>query len=186
MYSRRLDEKVLTFGVSGKLWRNALVMYDHETGSLWSHFTGECIEGRLNGRELERIRSIPRVKWGVWKRIHPDTRVLSIDGREDLERDAYEEYHRSDKTGLFGNAHKDDRLGEKPRVIGVWDATAYAAVPLSSFGEIPMITGRLGERSILVYYDGRSGASAAWYLDPAINPADLVYREGAIVTDHRT
>ena len=49
MYARDLDGKTLTLGVSGKLIRNSLVMFDRETDTLWSHLTGEALEGTPGG-----------------------------------------------------------------------------------------------------------------------------------------
>ena len=54
MYRREVEGRELTFGVSGKLFKNALVMYDRETRSLWSHFSGEALSGPMKGRRLER------------------------------------------------------------------------------------------------------------------------------------
>jgi hypothetical protein len=34
VYARQVEGTVYTFGVSGKLIRNAMVMYDHQTRSL--------------------------------------------------------------------------------------------------------------------------------------------------------
>ena len=45
MYARKVDNRTLTFGVSGLLVRNSLVMYDRETGSLWSHLSGKALDG---------------------------------------------------------------------------------------------------------------------------------------------
>ena len=78
MYSRELDGKTYTFGVSGKLWRDALVMYDHQTRTLWSHITGEAIEGALKGKRLTVLSSMPRIAWKEWKQHYPETKVLSV------------------------------------------------------------------------------------------------------------
>jgi hypothetical protein len=49
VYSREIDGQEYSFGVSGKLIMNVLVMYDRETGSLWSQLLGEAVEGELKG-----------------------------------------------------------------------------------------------------------------------------------------
>ena len=51
-YDRRLDGRVLEFGTSGRLYQSALVMYDRQTESLWSHFTGQGVIGALTGEQL--------------------------------------------------------------------------------------------------------------------------------------
>ena len=80
MYSRRLNGNVHTFGVTGKLWRNALVMYDHQTGAFWSHFTGEAILGPEQGARLWMLTSMPRVRWKDWRGGDPRTPVPSPGG----------------------------------------------------------------------------------------------------------
>ena len=72
MYSRKVSGKTLSFGVSGKLWKNALIMYDRETSTLWSHLTGEAVHGPLEGEKLTMLTSVPKVRWKDWKSQHPD------------------------------------------------------------------------------------------------------------------
>lgn len=73
-----LNNKVLEFGVSGRLYKSDLVMYDRQTGSLWSQIEGRAIVGPLAG-EAERLKLLPIdvVPWGAWKQQHPDTLVLA-------------------------------------------------------------------------------------------------------------
>ncbi len=52
VYDRRVDGRRLSFGVSGKLADDDLVMYDRETGSEWKQSLGACIAGPLEGAEL--------------------------------------------------------------------------------------------------------------------------------------
>ena len=72
MYSRKVSGKTLTFGVSGKLWKNALIMYDRETKTLWSHLTGEAVYGPMQGEKLTMLSSVPKVKWKDWKTSSKD------------------------------------------------------------------------------------------------------------------
>jgi hypothetical protein len=58
VHVRTIGKKTLTFTVSGKLWRNSLIMEDKETGSLWSHITGEALEGAMKGQHLKTIPSV--------------------------------------------------------------------------------------------------------------------------------
>ncbi|MXV73277.1 DUF3179 domain-containing protein [Candidatus Poribacteria bacterium] len=123
MYSRDLDGKTYTFGVSGKLWRDALLMYDHQTRSLWSHITGEAIQGPLKGKRLKMLASMPQIAWKTWQTNYPNTSVLSVpfrgSMRESLSRDSYQRYHTSQDTGVSGTEYTDDRLPNKSLVIGV-------------------------------------------------------------------
>ncbi len=119
MYSRELDGKTYTFGVSGKLWRDALLMYDHQTRSLWSHITGEAIEGTLKGKQLKPLASMPQIAWKTWQTNYPKTKVLSVGKRESLKRDNYADYHRSQRAGVSRMNYTDKRLPNKSLVIGV-------------------------------------------------------------------
>ena len=54
-YDRRVGERILDFGTSGELFNSSLVMYDRQTESLWSHYTGTAVAGHLTGTELDLI-----------------------------------------------------------------------------------------------------------------------------------
>ncbi len=75
MYAREIQGKLLTFGVSGKLIQNALVMYDRETDSLWSQALGSAVDGDYAGTDLE-VLSASILPWSAWLERHPDTLVL--------------------------------------------------------------------------------------------------------------
>jgi Protein of unknown function (DUF3179) len=76
-FDREVRSHTLTLGVSGLLLHANQVLYDRETGSLWSQLAGRAISGRYRGT---RLRPVPlaQVTWGEWLHAHPDTRVLSI------------------------------------------------------------------------------------------------------------
>jgi hypothetical protein len=76
-FERRVDGRTLIFGVSGYLHKSNLVLFDRETGSLWSQLLGGAVTGRLRGHELRRLPLV-QTTWAEWKTAHPDTRVLSI------------------------------------------------------------------------------------------------------------
>ena len=63
MFSRFVEGRSYTFGVSGKLWKNGLVMYDHQTETLWSGVTGEALQGPLTGKRLTILAAVPKVRW---------------------------------------------------------------------------------------------------------------------------
>jgi len=77
VYASQVEEKKLTFQVSGYLWRRSLVMRDIETETMWSHLLGRGMRGELEGRELETIPSV-MMTWGEWRERHPDTSVLAM------------------------------------------------------------------------------------------------------------
>ena len=75
MYAREIGGAEHTFGVSGKLIMNALVMYDHQTGTLWSQFLGQGVKDPQIGVMLESV-PVTHTRWSAWRETHPDTLVL--------------------------------------------------------------------------------------------------------------
>ena len=119
-YDRRLGIRILDFGTSGKLYQSALVMYDRQTESLWSHFTAQAVAGVLTG---ERLGTIPvaTVSWGDWRRAHPHGLVLSRDTGYDRPygRNPYPGYDDIHNPPFLFHGKVDGRLAAKERVTGL-------------------------------------------------------------------
>lgn len=92
VHARRIDGRVLSFGHSGWLWRNAYLLYDRETDSLWHNATGIAMSGPMRGRRLGRFDGTAIMTWAAWRAEHPDTVVLAKpdDPAAPVETDAYE------------------------------------------------------------------------------------------------
>ena len=75
VFNRRVDGKVLDFGVSGKLRHSDMIMYDRQTESWWQQIVGRGIVGDMTGKELKQLpaRVIP---FSVFKEHYPGGRVL--------------------------------------------------------------------------------------------------------------
>ena len=116
MYAREIDGSEHTFGVSGKFIMNALVMYDHQTRTLWNHFTGEDVQGPLAGLRLELVPVI-HTEWSLWLELHQDTLVPDKLGR--YAADAYADYYEGGSAGVLWESINDGRLGRKELVVGV-------------------------------------------------------------------
>ena len=171
MYSRELDGKTYTFGVSGKLWRDALLMYDHQTRSLWSHITGEAIQGPLKNKKLKPLASMPQIAWKTWMANYPDTKVLSVSYRgrmrESIDQDSYAGYHSRKDTGVSGTKYTDDRLPNKSLVIGVQvtdnnGMIHYRAYPLTQFSDTAVTNDTVNEVPLLIFHDKDSFATAVF------------------------
>jgi Protein of unknown function (DUF3179) len=76
-FDRRVGGRTLTFGVSGYLYHGNQVLFDRQTGSLWSQLLGGAVTGRYRGTELQ-APPLANESWGAWLAEHPKTRVLSI------------------------------------------------------------------------------------------------------------
>ena len=78
-FDRRVGDRVLDFGTTGKLRFSDLVMYDRQTESWWQQFIGEAIVGEMLGTRLEmipvRVESFAR-----FRERHPDGMVQKSAG----------------------------------------------------------------------------------------------------------
>lgn len=125
VYARRVGDRTLTFIVSGRLWRDSLIMMDRETETLWSHVTGEAIRGELKGTRLERV-PVAYTTWKKWKAKHPDTRVLIKE--EPIVGSRYERYQNDpERFGITRAKYVIEKLPGKSIVHGaVVDGEAIA------------------------------------------------------------
>jgi len=141
-------------------------MYDRGTQSLWSHITGEAIRGRLKGKRLKMLASMPQIAWKTWRTNYPKTRVLSVQSRsgrqEAKSRDVYADYHASQRAGVSGMDYTDDRLPNKSLVIGVQVADTYRAYPLALFAETSLINDEVDGVPLLIFHDKDSFATAVF------------------------
>ena len=129
MYARpQIHGTPTTLGVSGMLWRDALIMYDRASDSLWSQVNGTAVAGREKGKRLQELPS-ELMTWGEWKRRHPDTLVLV---KRPLTGSPYDDYFADPRRiGVRGSTNPDPRLPGKELVLGLERNGRFAAVPLS-------------------------------------------------------
>jgi hypothetical protein len=126
VYAREIDGEALTLIVSGKLWRNSLIMMDEQSGSLWSHVTGRCLEGAHLGTRLEVVPSV-QTTWADWRRAHPDTRVLAKPA--EIRSSRYQRYFDDpDRAGMFRTFWLQDVMPAKALVHGLVDGPHALAV----------------------------------------------------------
>lgn len=135
-FDRTVDDRTLTFRVSGSLYKNDLVMVDRETGTHWVQLEGRALAGDLKGRRLEP-HPTDLVPWAAWRELHPDGRVLVPPkepgryGRDaiDYAHDPHPGYAEDHGDIRFPVEHLDDRLPAKAVVAGrLPDATGGPAV----------------------------------------------------------
>lgn len=159
MYDREIDGEVHTFGVSGKLIMNALVMYDHQTRTLWSQFLRRGVKGQLAGKELDVI-PVTQTTWAAWSELHPDTIVLNKRGR--YQGDSYDGYYSSGRAGVLGENNKDKRLGGKDLVVGVDVDGAAKAYPFDVLEDRALVNDNVMGESILVFFDNTTGTALVY------------------------
>lgn len=149
MYTREVKGKELELAVSGKLYKDALVMFDRETGTLWTQVDGKALRGPLLGSSLTEVPAV-QTTWKAWKKLHPDTLVLRKPGS--VRGSHYEGYFQDPgKRGLFGT-RGDDRLGGKDKIVGVHEGSDAVAVPESLLRKRTVVQFQLGAKPVVVMY----------------------------------
>ncbi len=159
VYVRTVGADTLTFGVSGDLWKDAMVMYDRETNSRWAHVTGRAITGPLTGSELAAYPAT-QTTWRAWVTAHPDTRVLK---KPRLPRSYYALYDAdSTRLGIHGRQLVRSALPAKSKVIAFRQVGKAFALPLASLaaGEMYQITA--GGNQLLVAVDQAGMGVSIW------------------------
>jgi hypothetical protein len=159
VYAREIDRTEYTFGVSGKLIMNVLVMYDRQTGSLWSQLLGEAVEGPLKGTKLDYVPAI-HTTWADWKKQHPDTLALAKGYYGGLT--PYRDYYASAEAGVIGETFTDNRLYVKEFVVGVEQNGDPVAYPFSALNTQPVVNDEIGGGPVLVVFDKDTAASAVF------------------------
>ncbi|MBD8870422.1 DUF3179 domain-containing protein [Nocardioides donggukensis] len=160
-FGRIVDGEPTTFGVSGKLYADNLVMFDRRTESLWPQLTGQASVGALTGTQLDSI-PMGSVGWAQFRTEHPDATVLSRDTgfERDYGLNPYVGYDDPDTDPIFplpGEA--DERLPAKARVVGVTRRGESAAVPRDALAEAGVASLTLGgDRVVLWHVPGQRSA----------------------------
>ena len=171
--------------MSGKLIMNALVMYDHQTETLWSQFLSRGVKGPLIDTSLEVLPAL-QTTWQQWLKLHPDTLVL--DKRGQYPSDRYEGYYRGGSAGILGESHKDNRLSRKDLVLGVAVDGAAKAYPFRSMVDQPIINDFWAGKEILVVFDQISETAAVFErrLGDRSLSFQLVPRDSFLIRDQET
>jgi hypothetical protein len=162
VYDPHFDEKTLTFGVSGKLCKSNLLMYDRQTDSLWSQLLQQAITGPLTGKKLKMMLTAEHTSWESWRSHHPETLVLSPDTgfKCDYGLDPYEQYHEGGAP-MFSlrkdTSRRSHKLRPMERVLGVQLNGLKKAYPFSLLKKsLADLEDRLGTTTIRVDFDSKS------------------------------
>ncbi|MGH9245187.1 MAG: DUF3179 domain-containing protein [Acidimicrobiales bacterium] len=153
VYDRRLGDRVLDFGTSGKLYHSALVMYDRQTESLWAHFTAQALAGVLAGQRLDTYPA-SIVSWSSWRDAHPDGLVLSRETghSRDYGRNPYVGYDDVDRQPFLFRGEVDGRLAAMERVVAIGLDNEPVAVRLDPLAEAGVLEITVGGDPLSVWH----------------------------------
>ncbi len=153
-FERRVDGRLLEFGTSGALYQSAMVMYDRQTESLWTHFDGRAVVGDLVGAELDLL-PVSTVSWRDFRMAHPGAGVLSRDTGVDRPygENPYGAYDQRDAplTGFFVG-DPDARTAAMRRIVGVNDGGASLAVATDQLARVGVLAADLDGRPVTLWH----------------------------------
>ena len=166
MYVRPLHQgRPLTFGVTGKLWKDSLVMYDRETGSTWSHVTGAAMGGPLAGHTLTLVPALSTT-WAHWKRLYPAGKVLAKGaglfgpaGTSNVYRSYFEDESR---LGIFGTRNPDQVLPGKEFVLGLTVGGERVAYGFRHLSRHPLVNDTVKGEPVVVAFSAADATAAAF------------------------
>ena len=83
MYTRVIQDSVLTLSASGWTYNNVFVLYDNQTESLWYPMTDQekfstplvCVSGYFADKKLMELPS-QKTNWQAWKAANPNTKFM--------------------------------------------------------------------------------------------------------------
>jgi hypothetical protein len=182
-----------TFGVSGRLVNNNLIMYDRATEAWWPQVLATSIPGPWEqDPEIRSLRQFPAVwtTWERWPEQYPGTQLLSRKtgyARND-DYDPYgsynprEGYYHPEQEPMFPALSPDDQIGDdiplKAVVIGARTGDGAAAFEKAFLREEGLAEGTLAETPVLAVYD--PGLDTGYvYLNP--DEREFEHRAGEVV-----
>jgi len=165
VFEREAGGRALTFGVSGRLYQSNVLIYDHQSESLWSQLGGAAIAGPSADTPLRPIGSV-ETTWKAWRAAHPDSLVLSIETgfNRDYQRDPYAAYHRA-PYAMFETRNADARLAMKAKVLGVRLGQESVAYPLERLAGAGTVEDRVDGVPIRIEYDSVARSAVAVRVD---------------------
>lgn len=178
-----------TFGVSGRLINNNLVMYDRSSETWWPQMLATSIPGPWNNdpgtHSLQEFRAI-WTTWDHWKNQHPDTKVLSEDTGipRNYNQDPYGSYNPRggyyvpSQGPLFTPLSEDDRYPPKKVFLGARTPDGAVAFLKDAIREKKLMSGEIAGTPVVAVYDPRYDTAYIYR-----NPDDMsfTFENGRVV-----
>ncbi|NKB66032.1 MAG: DUF3179 domain-containing protein [Candidatus Latescibacteria bacterium] len=148
-----------SFGNTGALYNNNVVMYDTQTRSFWSQMALGCIFGERAGEHLD-LMPIVQTTWESWQRLFPNTRVLSehTGYSRNYQVNPYRAFEYDRNTDIFFPQETpiDRRLHPKQMVYGLARKGEALAYPYDLLGQRDLANHHFAGRDILILFDGEA------------------------------
>ncbi len=152
-----------TFGVSGLLYNSNLLLYDRETGSVWSQLLELAVFGSRQGEQPENMH-VFETTFTTLKSMYPDALVLTRDTGHFFAYNIYPYGNYLEESGLlFQVSRQDSRMQPKQRVIGIHEGSSSKVYQLGAFGALTQtINDQFNGQSIVVVGNSKHSFAAIY------------------------
>jgi hypothetical protein len=164
-FSARVDGRRLSFEEIG-IFNGVFVMQDRQTGTYWSHYTGEALEGKLEGKTLEWVQ-VGRTRFDRMLEEHPEATIAVKSAMQFREIPPMSGRARAMGEELPPNFAETlpegvERLPRHTHGLGVAAGSERRFYALDGLADERVINDRLGEVATVVLLQDGSEAAAAY------------------------
>ncbi len=141
-----------TFGVSGLLHNSNLILYDRDTGSLWSQMLEQSISGPLRLDIPDRVQVI-ETTYATWLSMYPESEIMSLatGHNRNYGVSPYGTYDTSFDLLFPANNLADNRLHRKERVLGINVGNTSKVYPIDNFEvDVSVMNETIGTMDLVV------------------------------------
>jgi hypothetical protein len=156
-FNAKVGQRRLEFGVSGLLYNSDVLLYDRQTGSLWSQIKQTAVTGEMKGTRLDAF-PMTHTTWRDWVARYPETEILSDQTRfrRNYKVNPYPNYGRDSKL-YFPVAEENSKYRRKSIVLGLEVDGHFKAYPFSELNKGPAtFTDEFQGQSFEVRYDKKN------------------------------
>lgn len=123
-----------SFGVSGLLYNNNLILYDRNTDTNWSQLKLQAVNGAVIG-EKPKLSNVVETDWKTWKTLYPNTKVLTTTTGFDRPYNVYPygDYRTNQDLFLFAVKPLNNDLPHKERVYAIIACTTSKVYRFQNF-----------------------------------------------------
>jgi hypothetical protein len=192
-FSGRIDKHKLDFGVSGLLYNSDVLLYDRQTGSLWSQIMQQAVAGKLKGTKLKSL-PLQHTSWANWKKTHPETKVLSMRTgyMRPYGKNPYKDYIASKHLYFPVYKKAPETYHPKERVLGLEISGTFKAYPFIELNKLGKenFTDIVHKQSVTIHWNEKHQTGTIsdknnkplvvvqsfWFAWFAFHPDTLVYK----------
>lgn len=178
MYAAHIEGEPVELEVLS-VYRRNMVVQDRRSKSIFQQSTGECIAGKFTGKSLP-ILAGELVRWGEWKREHPDTLVAREPERwTGVVPKRVIEFmldRATRRVRVPGEVALDGRLAAEEPVVGVVVNGVSAAWTVALLREKSLLRVTLGGAEITLAYSANGDRVRVWrgHGEAPSSPAELI------------